>query len=156
MKLKKYLPYIISVSIPLAVGGIASLFTIKGLPYYQLQRKPWFAPPELLFPIVWSILYFLMGIGAALVWKSKDTQKRSALRIYAAQLAVNFFWSVLFFGLHQYFLAFLWLLLLIALIASMIRAFAPINRTAARLQLPYLLWCCFAAILNFSVWLLNR
>lgn len=156
MKLKKYLPYIISIGIPLAIGGISSIFTIKGMPFYKQQIKPWFTPPEILFPIVWSILYILMGISAARIWKSNSPKKKNALQIYAVQLMVNFFWSVLFFGLHQYFLAFLWLLLLIVLIVKMIRAFSAIDRTAARLQIPYLIWCCFAAILNFSIWFLNR
>ena len=156
MTLKKYKPYLISITIPLAVGGISAFFTMKGMPYYDMQKKPFFAPPNALFPIVWSILYILMGISAAKVWKSDDPDRTQALKVYALQLAVNFFWSVLFFGLHQYFLAFLWLLLLIFCVGKMIYAFAQTDKTAARLQIPYFLWCCFAAILNFSVWQLNR
>lgn len=156
MTLKKYKPYLVSIAIALAVGGSSAIFTAKGMPYYDMQEKPWFAPPNIVFPIVWTILYVLMGISAAKIWQTNDSQKKSALQIYAWQLAVNFFWSVIFFGLHQYFLAFLWLLLLIVLVVKMIFAFAEIKKTAARLQLPYLLWCCFAAILNFAVWWLNR
>ena len=156
MTLKKYKPYLFSITIPLAVGGVSAFFTMKGMPYYDTQIKPWFSPPDAVFPIVWTILYILMGISAARIWQSADPKKKQALKTYVLQLAVNFFWSVIFFGLHQYFLAFLWLLLLIILIAKMILQFAQIDKTAAKLQIPYLLWCCFAAILNFEVWWLNR
>jgi len=156
MTLKKYKPYLKSIVLPLAVGGLSAIFTMKGMPYYQMQEKPFFTPPDIVFPIVWTILYVLMGISAARVKQSNDPKKTKALKTYYLQLAVNFFWSVLFFGLHQHFLAFLWLLLLIILVAKMIKKFAQIDLTAAKLQIPYLLWCCFAAALNFGVWWLNR
>ncbi len=155
MKYRKYFQYAVSAGIALAIGGLSAIFTVKGMPYYQQQLKPWFTPPAALFPIVWSILYILMGVGAARIWKSSAAGRSAALRIYAVQLMVNFFWSVIFFGLHWYFAAFLWLLLLIILILAMMRAFAPIDRCAARLQIPYLIWCCFAAVLNATIWLLN-
>lgn len=156
MALKKYKPYLKSIAIPLAVGGISAFITMKGMPYYDMQKKPFFTPPNAVFPIVWTILYVLMGISAARVWQSNDPKKKRALKTYGLQLAVNFLWSVLFFGLHQYFLAFLCLLLLILLVAAMIKEFAEIDLKAAKLQIPYLLWCCFAAVLNFGVWWLNR
>ena len=156
MTLKKYKPYLKSIVLPLAVGGLSAVFTMKGMPYYQMQEKPFFTPPDIVFPIVWTILYIFMGISAARVKQSNDPKKTKALKTYYLQLAVNFFWSVIFFGLHQYFLAFLWLLLLIILVAKMIKKFAQIDLTAAKLQIPYLLWCCFAAALNFGVWWLNR
>ena len=87
---------------------------------------------------------------------SPSPKKSPALKLYGTQLAVNLLWSVIFFGLHWYLLAFFWLLLLIVLILKMIRAFRKVSKTAANLQIPYLLWCFFAAILNFSVWFLNR
>lgn len=156
MTLKKYKPYLISIAIPLAVGGISAFFTMKGMPYFQMQEKPWFQPPNVVFPIVWTILYTLMGISAARIRKSNDPKKKQALHTYWLQLAVNFLWSVIFFTLHMYFLGFLWLLLLIGLVVKMILQFAQIDLKAAKLQIPYLLWCSFAAILNFSVWWLNR
>ncbi len=156
MTLKKYKPYFKSIVLPLIVGGVSAIFTMKGMPYYDMQEKPFFTPPDIAFPIVWTILYILMGISAAKVKQSNDPKKKQALKTYYLQLAVNFFWSVIFFGLHQYFLAFLWLLLLILLILKMIKEFAQIDLTAAKLQIPYLLWCCFAAALNFGVWWLNR
>ena len=156
MTLKKYKPYLISIAIPLAVGGVSAFFTMNGMPYYDMQKKPFFAPPNVVFPVVWTILYILMGISAAWIWNSKDPQKMQALKTYALQLAVNFLWSFIFFGLHQYFLAFLWLLFLIFLVAKMNKEFAQIDIKAAKLQIPYLFWCCFAAILNLGVWWLNR
>ena len=156
MTLKKYKPYLISIAIPLAVGGLSAFFSMKGMPYFETVRKPWFQPPNILFPIVWTILYILMGISSARVWESNDPKKTSALKTYSLQLIVNFFWSIIFFGIHQYSFAFFWLLLLIGLVIKMIRDFAQIDIKAARLQIPYLFWCCFAAILNFSIWQLNR
>ena len=156
MTIRKYKPYFKSIVLPLAVGGLSAVFTMKGMPYYEMQEKPFFTPPNIVFPIVWTILYIFMGISAARVKQSNDPKKAKALKTYYLQLAVNFFWSVIFFGLHQYFLAFIWLLLLIILVAKMIREFAQIDVTAAKLQIPYLLWCCFAAALNFGVWWLNR
>lgn len=156
MKKRNYLPYLLSILIPLVIGGIAAIFTVKGMPFYEMQRKPWFTPPKILFPIVWTILYILMGISSAMIWKSGSPNKTAALKLYAVQLIVNFFWSVIFFGLHWYFFAFLWLLLLIVLVWMMIRAFRSICPAAGYLQIPYLIWCIFAAILNFSIWFLNR
>ena len=156
MTWKKYKPYLKSIAVPLAVGGVSAFFTMKGMPYYDMQKKPFFAPPNIVFPFVWTVLYILMGISAAKIWKSDDQKRNQALKTYALQLLVNFLWSVIFFGLHQYFLAFLWLLLLIFLVLKMIREFSQIDPKAAKLQVPYLLWCCFAAILNFGVWWLNR
>ena len=156
LTIRKYRPYLKSIALPLAVGSLSSVFTIMGMPYYEMQEKPFFTPPNFLFPIVWTILYLLMGISAEMVRQSADPKKKDMLQTYYLQLAVNFFWSVLFFGLHQYFIAFLCLLLLIILIIKMIREFAEISLTAAKLQIPYLLWCCFASVLNFGVWWLNR
>ena len=156
MTLNKCKIYAKSIALPLAVGAVSAIFTMKGMPYYNMQEKPFVAPPNIVFPIVWTILYTLMGISAARIYQSSDPQKLNALKTYYLQLAVNFFWSIIFFSLHQYFLAFLWLLLLIILIVKMIKEYAQIDLSAAKLQIPYLLWCCFAAILNFSVWWLNR
>ena len=156
MTLKKYKPYLVSIAIPLAISGISAFFTMNGMPYYDMQKKPFFAPPNAVFPVIWTILYVLMGISATWIWESKDPQKVHVLKTYLLQLAVNFLWSFIFFGLHQYFLAFIWLLFLIILVAKMIKEFAQIDIKAAKIQIPYLLWCCFAAVLNFSVWWLNR
>ena len=97
MTLKKYKPYLISIAIPLAVGGLSAFFSMKGMAYFQTVNKPWFQPPNIAFPIVWTILYTLMGISAARIWKSNDAKKKRALKTYGLQLIVNFFWSIIFF-----------------------------------------------------------
>ena len=146
--------------IPLAVGGVSG-FLIKNdvNSYLQVQRPP-LSPPSLLFPIVWTILYFLMGVSSYLLLNQiispkSEIQTKSALWIYGTQLAVNFFWPLIFFQMKQYLFAFFWLLLLIVLVIWMIRAFYLLKPTAAYLQIPYLIWILFAAYLNFGVYWLN-
>lgn len=156
MNLKKYRPYLLSVLLALAVGGLSAIAVAKGMPTYEQLFKPAFTPPATVFPIVWTILYILMGVSAARIWKSADSGRGFALTVYAAQLLVNGVWSLLFFGCGAYLLAFVWLLLLWALILAMILLFARIDRAAALLQIPYLLWVTFAGILNFAIWYLNR
>lgn len=144
---------IISILIPLAVGTLSSLFS--GNMSYAALNKPSFAPPGYLFPIVWIILYILMGISSYMIYSSNDTGRRKALTTYTIQLIFNFFWSILFFGYSQYFLAFIWLIALIVLIVIMIYQFYNILPLAAYLQIPYLLWCLFAAYLNYTIYTLN-
>ena len=155
---KKYKPYLSSVLLACAVGALSGFLSRNGMQEFQTSvLKPPLTPPPILFPIVWTILYVLMGLGAALVAQSPSGRsQRTALRIYALQLAVNFFWSILFFNFSAYFAAFLWLILLWVLVLLMIWSFAGVNRAAALLQIPYLLWLTFAAYLTWGVWVLNR
>ena len=155
MSFKKLKPYLISIVIALAAGGIGGFITYRGLPAYEVLVKPPLTPPFWLFPIVWCILYILMGISAAMVWKSSK-QWNYALSVYATQLVVNVLWSVFHFGMEQYLLSFIWLIFLWVVIILMIIAFRSINKTAAWLQIPYLLWTTFAAYLNFGIWMLNK
>lgn len=145
---------IISILIPLAVGSLSALIS-GSMSMYATFNKPAFSPPSFIFPVVWSILYILMGISAYLIYVSNSPDAPKALKTYFLQLFFNFFWSILFFGFSQYLLAFLWLIVLIILIYVMIQEFYKINPTAAYLQIPYLLWCLFAAYLNFSIYILN-
>lgn len=144
------------VGITLAVGGLSALLSNMGMEAFDAANKPPLTPPDWLFPVVWTILYVLMGIGAARVYREQDAESRRALYLYGVQLFVNFFWSILFFNLQAYLGAFIWLLLLWVLILLMIRAFYNIDRAAGLMQIPYLLWVTFAGYLNFGVWLLNR
>ena len=156
---KKIKPYVISVAIALGVGALSALFTRGNMDIYDRIQTPPLAPPGILFPIVWSILYTLMGISSAIIYikgRDENIPVYEALRIYAIQLAVNFFWSIIFFNLEAFLFAFLWLLLLWVLIIIMIVKFYKIDKTAAYLQIPYLLWVTFAAYLNFAIFLLNR
>lgn len=110
-----------------------------------------------LFPVVWGILYALMGISAARVWLTPETPaRRRGINLFIAQLIVNFFWSLIFFNLQAFGFAFVWLLLLWVLVAWMILTFYKVDPLAAWLQVPYLVWLTFAAYLNFGVWMLNR
>lgn len=147
--------FIIFLLIPLAAGALSALFTGNISGSYTSFTKPSFAPPGILFPIIWTILYLLMGVSSYIVAQSDHPDKLLALRTYFIQLFFNFMWSILFFGLSNYLLAFFWLLLLILLIIIMIVRFHKIKPIAAYLQIPYLFWCIFAAILNFAVYLLN-
>lgn len=139
----------------LGVGGLSSIITQNGMPAYDMAVKPSFTPPSALFPIVWTMLYILMGHGMARVWRTYDTRRRYALLPFCAQLAANFLWTLWFFGLHSYGLAFWWLLGMTALVVWMAVAFGRINTAAGWMQLPYVLWCLFAAILNHAIWMLN-
>ncbi len=145
---------VISIAIPLIVGGLSALLS-GGMGSYSQINQPTFAPPGFIFPIVWTILYTLMGISSYLIYISDSPEKETALTTYGIQLFFNFFWSIIFFGFHQYLAAFIWLLVLIVLIAIMIYQFDKISPLAAYLQIPYLLWCTFAAVLNFAVYRLN-
>lgn len=156
MKKKTIGPYVFFILLSLAVSGLSAMITRHGMPVYDQLEKPFFTPPALAFPIVWTLLYLLMGIGAARVWRTENTQRQHALFPFFVQLILNFFWTVWFFGLGKYLLAFFWLLALIAAILWMIRAFSKMDRWAGRLQIPYLIWCIFAAVLNLAIFFLNR
>lgn len=152
---KNYKAYIISILIALAVGGLSAFLTRGNMNIYDEINIPPLSPPMWLFPVVWGILYILMGISAATVFKSIDSRKGSALRIYALQLIVNFFWSLIFFNMRAFGFAVIWLILLIALVVIMTAMFAKINKKAAWLQIPYIIWLLFALYLTFSIFVLN-
>ncbi len=141
-----------------AVGTLAGFLTRDGMELYKTQVvKPPLSPPAIVFPIVWGILYALMGIGIARVWLSARSEERAdAIQVYLLQLAINFTWSIFFFNLRSYGGALTVLLILLGLIFWMIFRFRRVDRPAARLQIPYVIWVCFAAYLNAGVWLLNR
>ena len=135
------------------VGLLAGLLSADATKLYaQLAVKPPLSPPGWLFPVVWSILYALMGVGAGLVSGEKSGV---ALNLMVAQLVVNFFWPLLFFNAGAYGFAFLWLVLLWVLVLAMILAFRKTEPLAGLLQIPYLLWITFAAYLNWGTWQLN-
>lgn len=143
--------------IPLAVGAAASLLTGAGMEVFESVTKPPLSPPAWLFPVVWTILYTLMGISSYLIAASgaEAPEMKNALSIYAYQLTVNFLWPTFFFNFRWYLFSFLWLILLVLLTASMIREFYRISKTAAYLNIPYLVWLIFAGYLNFAIWWLN-
>lgn len=158
MKHTTWKPYAFWILFTEAVGALAGWLTRDGTKYYSdFVVKPPLSPPALVFPIVWGILYALMGIGAARIWLAEDgQQQKKSLILYLLQLLFNFVWSFLFFEFRSYGFAFFWLLALWVLILLMIGSFRKQDKAAALLQIPYLLWVTFAAYLNFGVWMLNR
>lgn len=119
--------------------------------------QPPLSPPSWVFPVVWGILYALMGFSAARISLALPSRERSrGLNLYITQLVVNFFWSLIFFNAQSFGFAFFWLLLLWVLVLWMILTFRKVDPLAAKLQIPYLLWLTFAAYLNLGVWYLNR
>ena len=140
-----------------AVGALSGFLSRQGTAMYAaMAEKPALSPPGIVFPIVWTVLFALMGIGGARVAAAPESKVRSrALNMFVVQLVVNFFWSLIFFNAKAYGFAFVWLLVLWVLIAGMILLFRRVDRSAAWLQLPYLLWVTFAGYLNFMIWRMN-
>ncbi len=155
--LNKWKSYILWIIVSLGTGILSGLFSSGGMELYsEMITKPPLSPPGVLFPIVWTILYTLMGVSAAMIWDSEPSRERTrSINLFVAQLIVNFFWSLIFFNAQAFGFAAVWLVILWALVLLMILSFKKVNLTAAWLQLPYLIWLTFAAYLNFGVYLLN-
>jgi tryptophan-rich sensory protein len=148
----------ISILIPLLVGGVAGFFTSSGVEgWYAAANKPWFNPPNWIFAPVWTTLYILMGVALYLVWKSDAVQavKQTAVTLFAVQLTLNFFWSLIFFKLQQPGWALAEIIAMWLMILLTIFAFGKISSTAAWLLVPYICWVSFASVLNYSIWKLN-
>ena len=155
MKKRTALTYAVSIAIALAVGGLSALLTGNNMQQYGSYTLPPLAPPGWAFPVVWSILYVLMGVSAAMVYLRGDDCRRDAMRIYVVQLLLNLGWSVLFFTFQLLFASFVWLVVLEAVIVVMIAMFFAVRPLAGALQIPYFLWVAFAGYLNLSIFLLN-
>lgn len=156
-KKNNWLALIIAIIIPLAIGGTAALFTVPNIQgWYQGLNKPSFNPPNWIFAPVWNTLYILMGIASYLVWRERKLKNLTpALSLYFIQLVLNFFWSLIFFELHQPGYAFVEVLILWLFIFSTIISFSRINKAAAWLLVPYISWVSFASLLNYEIWRLN-
>lgn len=149
--------YLFWILLTQAVGALSGWLTRNSVQIYQTAiRQPPASPPAIVFPIVWTILFTLMGIGTARIYSAPASNARSrAMLLFFIQLAFNFFWSILFFNFQAFGLAFFWLLILWGLIILMILSFYKVDKRSALLQIPYLIWVTFAAYLNLGVWLLN-
>ena len=154
--LKKIITYAVSIAVALGVGSLSALATSGGMDIYSSVRTPPLSPPSIVFPIVWTILFALMGISSARVFIANGYKWNNALTVYAVQLAVNFLWSIIFFNMRAFLFAFIWLILLWVLIIIMIKGFYKYDKPSAYLQIPYLLWVTFAGYLNFGIYWLNR
>ena len=146
------------IAFSLAAGGIASWLTREGLQRFEQIEKPALTPPRIVFPVAWTILLFLIGYGFALIREKTMGTPASdtAAIVFGVQMTFFFCWMIWFFGLGWYGFAALWLIGMILSILLMINFYRKFSRAAAWMQVPYLLWCCFALYLNTGVWLLNR
>ena len=155
--MKKFWKYAAWMGSALAAGGLSGLLIREGVRSFEESvQKPALMPPMWVFPAAWTVLYLLMGFGAARVWDFGQGRSTLPLSVYWLQLGVNFCWPLLFFNRQAYLFSLGWLAGLWVLIAAMTWLFWKIDRTAGLLQLPYLLWILFAGYLNYSVWILNR
>ena len=157
MKKIPWRTYVLWILLAEGVGGLSGWLTREGARLYsQTIVQPPFSPPAAVFPVVWGILFALMGISGARIYLAPASPIRTrGLILWGSQLVFNFFWSIIFFNFQRFGAAFVWLAALWAQILWMIVTFFSVDRPAARLQIPYLLWVSFAAYLNLGVWLLN-
>lgn len=150
-----YKVLLINLIISLGVGGLSAAVTKDMMTEYEDLNQPFLAPPQWVFPVVWTILFVLMGVSAYLICQSKCADKRLSLVVYGLNLFFNFMWSIFFFNWHWFLFSAVWLLLLILIVASMIYIFSSCDKLAAKLQIPYLIWLIIAAYLNISIYILN-
>lgn len=150
--------FLLCIGIPLAVGGLSAWVTRGAMKEFQALNQPPLSPPGWLFPVVWTVLFILIGIASYLVVRSQGPVRaiKRALVFDGIQLAMNFFWSILFFNLGLYLVSFFWLVLLWCFILLTTMQFACLDRRTFWLMLPYLLWVAFAGYLNLGIYLLNR
>ncbi len=147
----------ISILLPIAVGVVSSYLTRDAQIMFSVMNKPSLSPPGWLFPVVWTILYVLMGIASYIIYQQgKDREDvKTALSFYIVQLAFNFFWTIIFFNYESYLFAFIWLIVLWNLVLITIIKFNKISRVASYLMIPYLIWVTFAGYLNLGIYMLN-
>lgn len=159
-KINAYIsPYSVAIAIPLTVGIIAAALTRNNMDIYGQLKTPPLSPPAILFPIVWTILYILMGVSSAIVYLDREKNRRAVkkgLTYYAVSLVLNFAWSIIFFNLEAAFFALIVLITLLYCIVRTIIEYLKVKPLAAYLQIPYALWVAFAGYLNAGIWLLNQ
>lgn len=152
IKITELLIFIVATEL---VGALSGLLAGNSFSFYKELIKPPLSLPGWLFPVMWTILYALMGISAFIIYTTNAKEKRLALIIYGTQLFVNFIWSIVFFRLKMFGLSVAVILILLGLIIAMIIIFHRIRPSAAYLNIPYLLWIVFASYLNIGILLLN-
>ncbi|MBR4329350.1 MAG: tryptophan-rich sensory protein [Candidatus Riflebacteria bacterium] len=153
---------VVAIVVPLVVGGISAFISSNAMNTFGTMKQPPLSPPAILFPIVWTILYIMMGVSNYLIWVKTPSDEKLILArkrgivLYGIQLFMNFCWSPIFFNVGYYYLAFIWLIVLWALILTLIIIIWKLSKTAACLLIPYLLWTTFAGYLNMMIAILNR
>lgn len=152
--MNKTIIYIKAILLPVLIGALVGIITSGSMDYNMLQKPP-LAPPGVVFPIVWTILYILMGVSYGILKVNNQTDEEIDW-IYYIQLAINALWSIIFFNFKWRLFAFIWIILLAVAVISMIRKFYEKNKISGLLQIPYILWVIFAAYLNLGFYILNR
>ncbi len=152
--MSKFKVYLKSILVPVILGGIVGIFISQFMDYGSLNKPP-FAPPGIVFPIVWTILYVLMGVSYGIL-KYNNLVDEKIDRIYYLQLFVNLLWPIFFFAFKWRLFSIIWIILLVVLVATMIYRFYQKNKASALIQIPYLLWTIFATYLNIGFYLLNK
>lgn len=155
MKKKRLWTNVLFVALCLVTGGVSALLTRQGMQDYQTLIQPPLSPPMWLFPVVWGALYVLMGVGAAMVYLVHPIGIKKAHRAFFVQLVLNFFWSILFFGLGLRLASFVDLIVLLISVIVMTVRFYRVRKIAGALQIPYIVWLIFAAYLNIASYVLN-
>ncbi len=156
MKKFHWKPYVFFILATQAVGGLSGFLTREGMKQVGQLPQSALTPPAIVFPIAWAVLYTLMAIGAARVWQKEPGEERTkGLWLYVFQLIFNFFWSLFYFNMQAFSFSLAWLAVLWLLILLMTLSFRRLDKWAAWLQLPYLLWVAFAGYLNYVMWRLN-
>ena len=153
------MPYSVAIAIPLTVGIAAAAITRNNMNVYEMVNKPPLSPPGIIFPIVWTLLYVLMGISSAIIYTKRESNPEDAkkgLLYYAVSLILNFAWPILFFNVQAAFLALICLIALFCFALFTIFTYYKVNSIAAYLQIPYAVWVAFAGYLNAGIWLLNQ
>lgn len=150
---------LIAITIPLLVGVISAIITKDSMSIFDNVTKPPLSPPSILFPIAWTILYILMGLASYYIYINNDYMsnkyRRNSLILYVLQLIFNFFWSIIFFNMKAYFIAFIWLIIMWILIILLMINARLVDKKAYYLLIPYIIWTTFAAYLNIGIALLN-
>lgn len=154
--MKKRNIYIFFIATSILTGVLSALITSSNMDIFDTVLKPPLTPPAVVFPVVWTILFTLMGISAARIYINNENKWNYSLTVWSIQLTVNFIWSIIFFNLQAFLFAFIWLLLLWVLILFMIILFYRQDKLAGLLQIPYLIWVTFAGYLTLSIYLLNN
>lgn len=156
---KAVLSFAAAILIPLAIGGLSAFLTRGNMNIYEDINTPPLSPPSFLFPVVWTVLYILMGVSSGIVLLKRDEHKAqadTALLLYASSLVMNFIWSLIFFNFRAYLFSFIWLIAMFITIILTYLGYKRLSSLAAYLQIPYILWVSFAGYLNFGIWLLNK
>ena len=158
-KVKKYiLPYSVGIALPLVVGAISAFLTIESMDIYSIIKTPPLSPPPFIFPIIWTVLFILMGISSTTVFLNRERNSEAArqgLCAYFTSLVLNFGWSLIFFNVGAFLFAFFWLLMLLYFVIRTVIFYFKVDLFSAVLQIPYVLWIIFAGYLNIMIYILN-